>query len=63
MAEKASDILRRHDPENKHKRYELTSEPVRHLAGKGLHDPSTLTPHEIRELCASVLAHLVRHHD
>jgi hypothetical protein len=63
MSEKASDLLKKHDADSKHKRHELTSDPVKHLAGKGLHDPNSLTPQETRELCASVLAHIARHHE
>ena len=60
---KASELLAKHDPKKSHAKHELTSPAVRHLAGKGLHDPSTLTPQETRELCGSVLAHIARHHE
>lgn len=63
MTEKAAQILQKHDPEGKTRKHELTSDAVRHLAGKGLHDPSTLSFEEVRELCGSVLAHLARHHE
>lgn len=63
MTEKAAQILQTHDPEGKTKKHELTSDTVRHLAGKGLHDPATLSHQEVRELCGSVLAHIARHHE
>ena len=59
----ASELLKTHDPNNIHAKHELTSPAVRHLAGKGLHDPATLTAQEMRELCGSVLAHIARHHE
>ena len=62
-APKASDLLAEHDPQKTHARHELTSDKVRHLAGKGLHDPASLTPQETRELCGSVLSHIARHHE
>ena len=58
---KASEILDKVEPGKKPKHHQITSDHVKHLAGKGLHDPSTLTPAEARELCGSVLAHIARH--
>lgn len=43
-------------------RHELTSNEVRHLAGEGLRNPKTLTPHNVQQLAGSVLRHL-EHHD
>jgi hypothetical protein len=39
---------------------EITSEHIKHLAGKGLRDPSALTEAEVKEICGSVLAHIER---
>src|SRR5665213_733439 len=36
----------------------ITSPKIRHLAGEGLERPSTLTTKEVRELAASVMAHI-----
>ena len=58
---KASDILAKVDPAKKPKHHDIVSTHVKHLAGKGLHDPSSLTPAEVRELCGSALAHIARH--
>ena len=39
--------------------YDLeTSSMVRHIAGRGLHDPNSLTPYEVQQLCGSVMRHL-----
>jgi hypothetical protein len=42
------------------KHHEITSEHIKHLAGKGLQNPTTLTEVEVKELCGSVLAHIER---
>jgi hypothetical protein len=36
----------------------LTSPKIKHIAGKGLKAPSTLTTKEVQELAASVEAHI-----
>jgi hypothetical protein len=36
----------------------LTSPKIKHLAGEGLERPSKLTTAQIRELAASVMAHI-----
>jgi hypothetical protein len=36
----------------------ITSPKIRHLAGIGLENPSQLTTEQIRELAASVMAHI-----
>ena len=33
---------------------------IRHLAGKGLEDPKTITEGEVRELCGEILRHVRR---
>lgn len=33
---------------------------IRHLAGKGLGDPKTITDDELRELCGEILRHVRR---
>jgi hypothetical protein len=38
----------------------ITSPRIKHLAGKGLKAPSTLTTKQVRELAASVEAHIAR---
>jgi hypothetical protein len=38
----------------------LTSQKIKSLAGKGLKAPSTLTTEEVREVCASVMEHILR---
>lgn len=37
------------------------SAKIKSLAGRGLEDPSKLTPAEVREMCGSVMAHIERH--
>lgn len=61
MAEKAAEILARVEPAKRPSRHEITSEHVKHLAGRGLHDPHKLTEAEVRELCGPVLSHIARH--
>ena len=58
---KASEIIAMLEPNKKPRPHELTSEHVKHLAGRGLHNPGSLTEVEMRELCGSVLAHIARH--
>lgn len=36
----------------------ITSKKIKHIAGEGLQRPSTLTTDEVRELAASVMAHI-----
>ena len=36
----------------------LTSPKIRHIAGKGLEKPSTLSTKQVRELAGSVMAHI-----
>lgn len=36
----------------------LTSPKIKHIAGKGLEKPSTLTTKQVRELAGSVMAHI-----
>ncbi len=38
----------------------LTSPRIKHLAGKGLKAPSTLTTKQVQELAGSVEAHIAR---
>ncbi len=61
MVEKASETLKKLDPAKHPAKHDITSDHVRHLAGRGLHDPHVLTEKEVRELCGSVLAHIARH--
>jgi hypothetical protein len=51
-------VDRRKVPAKEH--HEITSEHIKHLAGKGLQNPTTLTEAEVKELCGSVLAHIER---
>lgn len=36
----------------------ITSPKIKHIAGKGLEAPSTLTTKQVRELAGSVMAHI-----
>jgi hypothetical protein len=36
----------------------LTAPRIKHIAGKGLEAPSTLTTKQVRELAGSVMAHI-----
>lgn len=36
----------------------ITSPRIKHIAGKGLEAPSTLTTKQVRELAGSVLSHI-----
>jgi hypothetical protein len=40
--------------------HEITSEHIKHLAGKGFQNPATLTESEVKDLCGSVLSHIER---
>jgi hypothetical protein len=39
---------------------EITSDRIKHLAGLGLKTPQMLMPDQVREVCASVMAHIER---